>query len=357
MSGTGRLHVALREALRTTVARPWRLVLAALLGGLIMAAPAIFETIALDGLADVLAEERARGSAVLIVESESGQLDGHECSAVAAQQGVVAAGGTSAPTVVSVGEPALTTARSVLATSGYFEILWGAEPRYSEPTAVLGSDLAHEQSIADGAPIVLGDDRVLAAASARPSPREDSRGRWITIPVGALPAVQQCWVEVSPESLDAVRAALPAMFPDATGLTVSAMRDDARTELAIAGWTSRPGRWLSLACGAVAGLMVGTLIAPRRAEYALYRLLGLSRPTVLVIALVEALLLIHAAVLLAGLVSGAVIPVLDPIAPAEILTALLLQIGLTGAIAATAAGTSCLLVTSGNAAHAIRSHR
>ncbi|MGN8553443.1 UNVERIFIED_CONTAM: hypothetical protein OHV15_12755 [Microbacterium sp. SLM126] len=356
MIATGRLRVALRESLRTTAARPWRFALGVAIGGLIMAAPAAFEVTALDRVTDVLADEEARGTHVLIVESEEGALDGRDCSAVAGQQGVVAAGGMTAPKVVSVGEPALTTARSVEATAGYFEIVWGREPRSSQPAVVVGSELGRELSVADGAQITLGGDR-FAASSASASVREDPRGRWLTIPAAHLQRVQQCWVEASPESLAPVRASLPALFPDAQALSVTVMRDGALSEAAIASWVNRPGRWLHLVCGAVAGAIVGTLLSPRRAEYALYRLLGLSRPTVLVIAIVEATLLVQPALVLGGLICAAVVPALAPLAPADILSSLLLQIAMTGAAAAAVAGMTCVLLTSGNPAQTIRSHR
>ncbi|KRB38476.1 ABC transporter permease [Microbacterium sp. Root180] len=357
MIAAGRLRVALRESLRTTAARPWRFALGVAIGGLIMAAPATFEVTALDSVTDVLADEETRGAYVLIVESEEGALDGRDCSAVAGQQGVVAAGGMTAPKVVSVGEPALTTARSAEATAGYFEIVWGREPRSSEPAVIVGSELGRELSVADGAQITLGGDQRFAASSASASAREDPRGRWLTIPAAHLQSVQQCWVEASPESLAPVRASLPALFPDAQALSVTVMRDGALSEAAITGWVNRPGRWLHLVCGAVAGAIVGTLLSPRRAEYALYRLLGLSRPTVLVIAIVEAMLLVQLALVLGGLICAAVVPALAPLAPADILSSLLVQIAMTGAAAAAVAGLTCVLLTSGNPAQTIRSHR
>jgi hypothetical protein len=357
VNASGRLRVALRESFRTTAARPWRFVLGVVMGGLIMATPAVFEVTALDSVTDVLVDEETRGTNVLIVESADGALDGRDCAAVAAQQGVVASGGMTTPTVVPVGDPALTTARSVEATAGYFEIVWGRQPRFSEPAVVLGSELGRELSVADGALITLGGDQRFAAASATPSAREGPRGRWATIPAAYLPSVQQCWIEASPASLAHVRASIPALFPDAQTLTVNVMRDDALSELAMTGWMNRPGRWLHLLCGAVMGAIVGTLLSPRRAEYALYRLLGMSRPAVAVIAIVEAALLVQSSLLLSGLIGAAVVPALDPVEPADILSSLLLQIAMTAAVAALVAGAACVLLTAGNPAQTIRSHR
>lgn len=356
MIAKGRLSVALREASKTTVARPWRLALATLMGGLIMAAPAAFEMIALDTLTDTIVDEMARGSVVLVVESGSGTLDGRHCSAVAAQDGVVASGGVTAPAVVSVGEPALTTARSVRATPGYLEILWDTPPLSRGPHAVFGSDLATEVSIAEGAEIELGDTR-LAAFSGPHSPRGESRGRWITVPVAHLDSVQQCWVEVRPAALAPIRAAIPAMFSDTAALEVTALRDQAITEAAVSGWRNRMTRWLSLVCGAVAGLVVGTLVAPRRAEFALYRLLGMPLPSVILIAAAESVLLLSYGMLFAGLTSSALVPLLDPIAPVELLSTLLVQLGLTSAVALSAVGISGILLTTPNPAQIIRTHR
>lgn len=348
------LFVALRESFLTTTTRPARFAMATVVGGLAMALSPALESIALDDLTDVLHDEQARGSNVLVIESEAGVLDGRLCAAMSAQEGVKAAGGVTAPVVLPIGDPALTTARAVQATAGYFEILWGGPPRSSAPLAMLGSDLGKELSIATGAQVSLGDAGLFEAHPAPASIRAESRGRWVTIPAAALDAVHQCWVEVSPGALHHMRAAIPAMYPGEERLKVSALRSEETTDTAVAAWESRPSQLLHVICGAVGGLVIGSLIAPRRAEYALYRVLGMPLRVVLLLAAIEAVLLLLPALAFAGLASGVLLSVLDPISVVELVSTSLWQLSMTAATASLALGVVAVLLTSGNPATVLR---
>lgn len=289
-------RTALREAALTNAARPWRLVVSVLLLAPLLLVPAALELTAAVALDKELSSEEALGRDVLVVEREGGVLDGARCEAVGSQDGVLDAGGVSEPEVVGVGTDALISTRRVTATPGYLRAL-GYETSSAE--AIAGFALSKELSIQDGAIVSFSDGSRARMSIAVDSPRAEARSRWITVPAAALDAVRECWVTASPSTLAAVQAAIPSFFPTATDLRVSTLRTDRLSKQAIATWEDRPTRWLFAAAGASAALLVGVMLWPRRHEYALCRLLGMSRPVVMLLAAAEAMLLVTASALLA----------------------------------------------------------
>lgn len=290
----------LRESAQANINRPWRMVIGAFLIGALTAAPALLDMIAAWTLDTTLIDETARGANVLVVENDGGTIDARECVATQQLQGVLYAGAVSAPDLVTLGDAGIVTARRVLATPGYLEIM--AYPRFDglRGYAILGPALTRELSIQESAAIKISGEGAITMVSALSSGRADAQARWVTMPIAPRGEAQQCWIETTRQSLDSVHAVIPYLFTDARALSVDRLRDGKVSDVATRNRHERSTSTLSIAGGIAASLVAGILVWPRRHEYALYRLLGMSRARVALIAAGEAQVLLALGFLLAG---------------------------------------------------------
>lgn len=346
--------LALREAIASNLTHPWRLVLSIIILAPLLVLPAVFEMQAASSLDALLADEEQRGTNVLIVENGGGPLDGHLCDAIGAQGGIERAGGVSASSVVGLGGNNLISSRRVFATPGYLQILNYGQPRGSGPLAYIGPALSKEISIADFTEVQMSDGQRITVLAAPESARGEARSRWITMVVPALDEVQECWIEARSESLAAVRGAIPAFFPSAASLRVTALRDESAVVAAFTVWEERSTRWLFTATGTVGGLLVGTLLWPRRHEYALYRILGMSRAQVTLLASAEAMILVVSGVGVASISAfGAALLQIEG-AWLTYAGSGLLQVSLSSSVLCVVVAMLSLTISAGSPAHILR---
>jgi hypothetical protein len=304
------IAVILREGVRSTKAHPWRLLLGSLLIGGVLAASVIVDAAVTSGALHALDSEHAAGSTVLVVYDEGGPLPGRPCDALAAVPGVRAAGGVSTPETVSFASVGSMVVRRVFASPGYLRVLGVTLPistGRSSASGIAGSAIAAEVGIADGSRLRFSDGLEMTIDVGPATARAPDRSRWVTI-VQAAPAwAAECWIEAERGSMGAVRAAVPAVFADARALRIETLRDGAVTDAIVAGWKERPTRWAWIFGGALSAMLAGVFLAPRRREYALYRLLGVPDTRVRLIAAVEASILEGAAIVFGALVIGSAV--------------------------------------------------
>ncbi|MCW3493451.1 FtsX-like permease family protein [Microbacterium sp. SSM24] len=351
------LATVINEAWRTSVTHPWRffagstLVAAALTGSVAAELHVGYTAMA------TISEEQLRGASVLVIENDSGTLDSRDCLRLDHQDGVVAAGGVTNPDVVSIGSPPVIDVRRVYATEGYFDIL--DLPLSALPGRIgsIGADVQAELGVAPEAVIDLSDGSQVTVSKAAPSIRAEERGRWLTVLAPTLARVQQCWVETERGALSAVRSTLVAALGDAGQLNVTTLRDRVLSDAATEAWDRRWTQWAWAAGGVSAALSCGLLVAARRHEYALYRLLGLSRAATSLIAMLETAMMSACGIGIASLCVGAYIAQL----PQESLSTLAeiggAQLLLASALASVAAGAVTVAVASGRTAQIIRNRR
>ncbi|MFK4806161.1 hypothetical protein ACI3KX_09850 [Microbacterium sp. ZW CA_36] len=351
------ITVVLREAWRTTTAHAWRSIVGLTVMTAVLASGVAIEAEAVHRTMTTVEGEYTQGANVLIVSNQGGVLDGARCQALSHQDGVSAAGGATSTDVVRIGDPSVLSVRRVRATSGYFEILDLALPLMNGVVGAVGPGIAAELGVGQRSRLKLSDATSVTVARSSTESIAGERTRWLTVLAPTLPAVNECWVEVEPGALDAIQALVVATFGKADHLQVDSAHDRALLTATLGAWQQRWTRWAGFAAGAAATLFCGILLAPRRHEYALYKLLGMPRTSVWLICATEAALLTAAGALLSvGVVAGTLTDVSLPhvieiarLAGAQLVFALCtVTVGV--ALVATA-------LTSGSTAQVIRSRR
>lgn len=225
-----------------------------------------------------------KGQNVLVVTADQGgYLSGSECEAIGTVSGVDGAGGL---TPTSTARSSLVPSLSVpvmTGTPGVAPIIYpGVEQRRMPGTAVTGSWLSQQLGLVSGAHLALasatGGTTVTIGSTAPASPRNaayDSRVLEIERP--DIP-VTSCLVETAPGSESAVAAVLAAGWFNTDAETfVNPYWVDTSTGLTpqdeLAERVTAHFPWLG---GTVLGILYLALALSRRAEYSLYRLLGVS---------------------------------------------------------------------------------
>lgn len=219
--------------------------------------------------------------------SPDAQLPSGRCDSLGAIRGVRAAGAALSGSQVIAGNQPEARYELLRVTAGLPPIYW-PEDDISTPTGgvLAGSAVARTLGLVPGAAVRLADetmpsvhvtlivDRVMP-----PSPREESADRRLFVVVPAGPGTLECLVDPDPASSAAVGDIVRAWFPADLGVTVlpflpgTVLSRTPEAELA-----DRLSAW---------GWPLGTAVLTsttlliwyaRRADAALYRLLGLTTP-------------------------------------------------------------------------------
>ncbi|MFD4960400.1 hypothetical protein [Microbacterium sp. NPDC058389] len=351
-----RSSIAWREAWRTTVAHPWRLLLGMCLTAGAMGSVAAIEAATAASAMSALAADEAKGSNVFVIRDEAGPLDGRQCESLGSLAGVRSAGGVSVP-VVDTLELAAVSVRTVSGTTGYLHILGYQPGPDSQAQAVAGPSLREELGVLDGSQLEIGDGGTWTVDVLPQNERASDRSRWITYIDVAPSSVGECWIEVERGMSDVVKQALPAAFSGAERLRMETLGAAEASDTVTESWATRPTRFGWIGAAFVACIAIGSLLVTRRPEYALYRLVGISRRWVWLVAALEGALIVTAGLALSLLIQGVLrtqIPLsYQNVSASAGLTSLLLS-----ASAAYLMTTSlACLVTAGNVAHVIRTRK
>jgi hypothetical protein len=314
LTGTGwwRPDALLREAGSNLSARRGRysvlaVLVAVLVGGLVWADMSAARA-AIEGKRELL----AAGGTVVIAAREQGGLDAARCVELGSQGHVVAAGGLARGETVYFDHAPGTPFQSLLVTGDLVTVL---DPGTRTPTApglVVPAAAAEELGVVAGSWLSLAGTPHRVVALVRPDPRAESVSRSILLAAPPTGQVDQCWVEFADGQYEAGAEALAAWFA-ADGLTLTPLigRNVATRDYA-ADWSGRPLRHGWVAAGVLIGALAGLLVWRRRAEMALYVLLGSSRVVVATLQTVELWWILVAGGLLGTLWGTAIASVAGP---------------------------------------------
>lgn len=350
------ISVAFRESRKTLRAHPWRHLVGTVTIASILAASTLMETATLHTTLSTLEGEVDRGANVLIVESPGQPLSGAVCESMTSQPDVIAAGGVSHAEVVELGQPALVSVRKVSATTGYFLLMRLPVPTDAESAAAVGARVADELGIVDRSLIQtsFGSVRLQIAPDAI---RAEERSRWMTVLRHAGWPVDQCWIEARNGTVDAVKTIVTASFHEVPEVTLAVLRDRTTTETTMRAWDARSTQWAWPAAGALSGVVCALIVAARRHEYALYRILGVRRAAVKLIAVLDVeSMLFPALIFAATFVSTAGVWSFDSIQP-EVIGSACEQLLVAFSIGSLVGVTAAIVVSSGGSASIVRRHR
>jgi hypothetical protein len=300
MSPSWQLTELCLEPLRNLRATPVRTAATVGLAALVLGGLALVELDATERVLALRAELDERGAHVFIVRAEDG-LPAARCEALRGLTGVRSAGGVrlSEPVAPLVAPRLRFQAAAV--TTGILPV-WDPGYRQAEGTGfVIGRSVADELAVDSGARLTLADGRRDVVADILDvDDRYPEAARWIVEVVPPSGRVSECWVEFSPSASGIARDLLAAWF-EGPGNQVEVRwlrppdefaRDPAR-ELA-----TRPqaAAWLPL--GGVVGLLAALVSWLRRSEAALYAVLGVRKWGLVLMAQLEAVVVVSSGYLL-----------------------------------------------------------
>lgn len=210
-----------------------------------------------------------------------------QCDALAGAEGVVSAGAAQGAEEVSPQLQPLARYELVQITQGLPAVYWpGSE--VSTPTGglLVGSFAAENLGLVSGATVTLSfGDQPMSTATLRvdrvmpPSPREDSVDRRFFLVVPASEMTDECLVDTDPVRSRAVGQLLQSWFPSEAGVAVAPLRPlDSLSRTPEAELDDRGSTWAWPLGGAFLALTTLIIWYGRRAEAALYQVLGMSQP-------------------------------------------------------------------------------
>lgn len=264
----------------------------------------------------------AAGGTVAVVSSPTGQVSAARCAALVASPAVRAAGALTPTGTISLAASPQTLVQTATVTAGMVALLDRSAP--ASAATVVGDGLAAELGLRAGGSLPTNDATLTVdavAATAQRAPQLDRTIMRVVPPVGQA---AQCWVELRPADHAGGVGTLDAWFDTGAAgsdLDVSALRTtnefsrDPAAEL-----RDRPQRnaWVIAGIALVVTGWLATWL--RRAELGLHMALGGTRASLVVLAQMEALLLLPAGAVVGGLWAAAAASVIDGLPSAAALT-------------------------------------
>ncbi len=283
-----RLGVLLAEAPANLRSRTGRSAALALVVALVVAALMWAETATARMIIQAKHDLVAAGGLVAVVAREDGAtLPAPRCSLLGQLPHVAASGGLRKGSIIHFGQAPATPFQSVEVTDSLLAIV---SPGSAAAGAgvVLSRAASDELGVTGGAWVSLLGSPVAVAGIVDTEERAESLSRTVFLPAPPTGGVHQCWVEFHDGAFEQGVQALPAWFAGEGTLTIHPLVDrNAGTRDLAGDWWQRPTRdgWIM---GAILiGAFLVMLLWRRRAEFALYLLLGSSRSGVAVLLTAE----------------------------------------------------------------------
>ncbi|WP_282948359.1 hypothetical protein [Cellulomonas endometrii] len=227
-------------------------------------------------------QQIAQGSATYVVASQvRGEISAARCDALNSVTGVDAAGG-----VLSVRRSNTQTQPDDFVyietvTPRYPAVVYpGLSAHAQRTSAVIGTDLATAMGLSDGATLASGEISVLIQRAPTASLRVPEVDRRVLISAAPAGSLETCVVSADAGHAESLESLLTGWFPLSAPAVVTPMAQDTTDgtagDLSVMAWLLS-----ATTCVALAATASGWLWA-QRAEFALYRSLGLSRLGVVV---------------------------------------------------------------------------
>jgi hypothetical protein len=233
-----------------------------------------------------------RGAHVLVVMTTDGSdLPAARCDELNSVSGVLSAGAVIGADRVDAALPDLRRITVLSATPGLPAIYWPGDPPPRDAGLAAGASVAADLGLVAGAVLpVTGDggprDLPIASAPGH-SPRAQDNDLVLVQVVPPIGRTTECLVEAAPGAARSVEAALVGWFPGgATSIQpYFSVPETGRNPQQEFG--SRLSLWLPIAAGVLVALTVLAWWAVRRAEFALYAVMGLRPPGLALMLLTE----------------------------------------------------------------------
>jgi len=285
--GCWRPDALVREAAANLSSRRSRYAALALLVAVAVGALVWADTSAAGSAIDGKREFLEAGGTVVVAAREQGGLDAVRCAELAGRPHVVAAGGLVRAETVYFDHAPGTPFQAVHVTGDLLRVLDPGVSSANGSGLALPTAAAAELGVVPGSWLGRGGIAHAVTTVVRPEPRAEALSRSILLPAAPSGQVDQCWVEFADGQYDAGVKALPSWFAT-SGLTLTPLIDrNLGTRDFATDWSRRPLRHGWAAAGALVGAFAVLLVSRRRAELAVYVLLGTSRVVVAVLQTVE----------------------------------------------------------------------
>lgn len=218
------------------------------------------------------------------------------CDGLQTFTGVKAAGGevTSLPVRISTQRAATYPLRSV--TPGYLTVLWPDAQIGAGEGLIAGSSVAESLGLRSGSFVTIdsvnGTVRTVQVSAVLPSSKRNGEAdRSLFLVTSPSGTVQNCSVDAEPGSSDEVGRLLRSWF--GPGVSVSVYAPDSQgVDRPERDFLNRSAQYVWLAAVVLVVLSNCYYWYLKRGDYALYRVLGLARPRLLLMSTVESGLLI-----------------------------------------------------------------
>lgn len=266
------------ESLRNTFARPVRAAIYFVSMLALMVLTVGFSCYSVYQIVDRQMRLEQNGSDVFRVStSDRSVMSGVRCVELESVDGVENAGGIASTETIS--NPVKDSFIHYEVVGSYMSIIWPelTKADWAEGV-VLGANLASQLGAVSQASVLIGTANVEVGATAKNSTRDERADDVAMSLVVAEQDVTECLVEATPGAGRAVDSLLAGWFASASGTNVSPYFVDSsigpspQEEL-----DTRSSFWVPLVTGSVVATMLLLLWNERRPEFALYRLIGLSR--------------------------------------------------------------------------------
>jgi len=304
------------EALRNVVAAPVLFgILTASVAG-VTAGAAVLDEATVAGIVHDEHTFLVAGGDILHASTDSGVIDAGACESAGRLPGVEVAAALDQRQARVAGRSEYT--QTVLVGTAGIERVFGAAP-LGAGESLVAKQVAERWSWSPGTIFGLQPDPTdqsrwtppsgtLRVAATPSFERLGDTASTAVLVVSPLRTADECVVQASPNEIDAVAAALPALLTETSGKAVTVRRQVSAGRFgphAAHDFAVRPTRSAGLMAGAVTGLLMAFFIWSRRQRTALYATLGVRRSHGVVIRFTEA-----ATPLLTGAAWGALVAAL-----------------------------------------------
>ncbi|MBM7826622.1 ABC transporter permease family protein [Microbacterium aurum] len=344
----------LREGLRGIGARPVQFISATLILGVALAGVGAAEAVITGRSLATMEAEKAKGSTVVIVDRNEGDIDGARCLRLGSSAGVTAVGTVARVETVGVlGYPSVPFQHAVV-TPGLIGILYPSLQVRQNVTGIAGEAVADEVGLVDGSEVkTTGGSTLVLQLPDEGTPRSQDRARWLYTFESTPTRVRECWVEATPGSVERVREVIAATFSETRDLRVRSQASTATYDATRASWLARPTQFAWTGGALIGAAIAFTLTFTRRHELALYRLLGASKSETALIGVVATCASIFIATILGAEICAVAMRLVG--VSERLANQLgLMQIALSSSAAYVIAIAACVLAASGNTTAMIR---
>lgn len=224
------------------------------------------------------------GYSTFVVTGKYAALSATQCDGANTIDGVRAAGGVLSQNIRESSGAAGTGVLFVRATPRFAEAIWRDS---SLPSAVVvGEDLARRLGLRIGSYVRVGDQVIrVSSAKSRKSevPAMDGAVISSAIPVGNT---AQCYVAARPENRDVTEVVIRDYFGQGRSVSRLFIGDGTSRDPDYT-FSRRIGQWVVLAAGLIVMSLVCMSWFSRRQDFALYRVLGVTKAGVILMLSVE----------------------------------------------------------------------